>query len=61
MKRLMNVKEASEFLNINPYTLYNWVSQKRIPYVKLGRRTLFDLNDLEEFISSNKVSIVNYD
>jgi excisionase family DNA binding protein len=38
---LMNVKEASEFLRVSPKTLYGFVSQRRIPYRKAGRRLLF--------------------
>ena len=39
--RLMNVKEAAEFLRVAPKTVYGFVSQRRIPYRKAGRRLLF--------------------
>ena len=39
--RLMDVKEAAEFLRVAPKTLYGFVSQRRIPYRKAGRRLLF--------------------
>jgi len=54
-KRLLNVKEAARLLNISPNTLYSWVSQKRIPFVKLGRKTGFDPKDLEEWIEKHKI------
>ena len=54
-KRLLNIKEASEYLGVKENTLYCWVSQKKIPYVKLGRKTLFDIEDLNRFIEENKV------
>jgi len=54
-KRLLNIKEASEYLGVKENTLYCWVSQKKIPYVKLGRRTLFDIEDLNKFIEENKI------
>jgi excisionase family DNA binding protein len=44
--RLMNVKEAAEFLRVAPKTLYGFVSQRRIPYRKAGRRLLFLESDL---------------
>ncbi|MCD6318917.1 helix-turn-helix domain-containing protein [Candidatus Aerophobetes bacterium] len=54
-KRLLDIKEAAEFLNVSPNTLYSWVSQRRIPFVKLGRRVEFDLEDLQDWIEHHKV------
>jgi len=47
-KRLLNVKEVSERWNISPWTVRAWVSQRRIPHVKLGGKAVrFDIKDLE--------------
>lgn len=37
--------------------LYSWVSQRRIPFVKCGRLTKFDLKDkdIEQWIEENKI------
>jgi len=48
------VKEAARMLGISAQTLYFWASQRRIPFVKCGRRTEFDIKDLEEWIEKNK-------
>jgi excisionase family DNA binding protein len=53
MSELLTVQEAAELLRVNPFTLYSWVSKRRIPYVKVGRKTLFNLSDLETFIKDN--------
>jgi len=53
-KRLLSVKEAARMLGISAQTLYFWASQRRIPFVKCGRRTEFDIKDLEEWIEKNK-------
>ena len=45
----LSVKEAAEYLNISRYTIYAWVSQKRIPYIKVGRRTLFRKETLDRY------------
>jgi excisionase family DNA binding protein len=42
-KRLIDIKELSEYIGISINTLYGWVSQKKIPYCKIGRLTKFDL------------------
>ena len=54
-KRLLNVKELSELTGLSENTIYCWVSQRRIPFVKLGRLTKFDLEKIEEWIEENSV------
>jgi excisionase family DNA binding protein len=58
-KRLITIKEASEYLGISVNTLYSWVSQKKIDYVKIGRLTKFDLKVIDKFIENNSVEAVN--
>ena len=58
-KRLLTIKEASEYLGISANTLYSWVSQKKIDYVKIGRLTKFDLRVLDRYIDNNSVESVN--
>ena len=52
--RLLTVKEAADFLRVHPVTLYSWVSQGRIPSIKMGRKRLFDRRELEKWLG-NKV------
>lgn len=54
MKRYANIKEVSEYTSLPIKTLYEWASLGRIPSIKLGRRVLFDLNDIDNFMSSLK-------
>ncbi len=58
-KRLLTVKEASEYLGIKVNTLYSWVSQKKIDYVKMGRLTKFDIRVLDKFIENNTIEATN--
>ena len=53
--RLLTVTEAAEFLRIHPITLYSWVSQGRIPSIKMGRKRLFDRKELEKWLQNKKV------
>lgn len=50
IRRLIDVKELSEYSGIRVSTIYSWVSQGKIPFVKMGRRTLFDLRKIDEYI-----------
>ena len=58
-KRLLTVKEASNYLGISANTLYSWVSQKKIDYVKMGRLTKFDIRVLDKYIENNTIEAVN--
>ncbi len=49
LKRLIDINELSTLWNIPRATLYNWVNQGRIPYVKIGRCLRFSVDQLVEF------------
>ncbi len=53
-KRYANIKEVSEYTSLPVKTLYEWAAVGRIPSIKLGRRVLFDLHDLDEAMASLK-------
>ena len=59
-KRLLNIREVSEYLGLSTNTLYTWISQKKIPYVKMGRLSKFDKKDLDKWIESKKVESKDY-
>ncbi len=52
-KRLIGVEEVRVYLGIPKGSIYNLVSQRRIPFVKIGRRTLFDLQEINRWIVEN--------
>lgn len=47
---LLSVTNAAERLGISRHTLNGWVSQRKVKFIKLGRRTLFNPADLESMI-----------
>jgi excisionase family DNA binding protein len=49
-KELLSTSEASEFLGIKKNTLYEWIIQKKIPYIKVGRLVKFRREDLEAWL-----------
>ncbi len=54
-RRLLDVQEVATFTGLSASTLYTMVSQRRIPYVKVGRLTKFDPALLEEWIAKHTV------
>lgn len=55
MPELLNLKEGAKELKLSIHTLRAWIYQKRIPFVRLGRRVLLRRSDLEEFVNKNLI------
>ncbi len=53
-KRLLSVGEAAQYLGVQERTIYSWASQEKIPGVHMGRRLLFDQEDLDRVIEAGK-------
>ena len=51
--KFLNVKELAELLRIKTRTVYEMVSQGRIPYRKVGDRTIFLLDEILEWTGPN--------
>jgi excisionase family DNA binding protein len=54
IEKLLSVPEAAQRLGLSRHTINSWVSQRRIAFVKIGRRTMFDPADLSALIQSNR-------
>ena len=54
-KRLININELSQYIGLSTSTIYSWVSQRRIPFVKCGRLTKFDLQRIDDWIKESSV------
>lgn len=54
-KRLLNINELVEYTGLKKGTLYAWVCQRRIPFVKCGHLVKFDIKDIDKWIESMKV------
>ncbi len=44
--RFLDVNELAQMLRLKPRTIYEMVSQRRIPYRKAGDRTIFLLDEI---------------
>jgi len=53
-KRLLSVEEAAKYLGVQKSTIYSWAWRRKIPSVKMGRRLLFDQQDLDRMIEAGK-------
>jgi excisionase family DNA binding protein len=55
-RRFLTKRELSEFLGLSVFTIDSWVSERReIPFVKMGKRVMFDMGDVLEWVERKKV------
>jgi len=54
-RRLLDIREVAAYTGLATKTLYTMVSQRRIPFVKLGRLTKFDREELDRWITRQSV------
>lgn len=55
ISRLISIQAAATYIGLSPHTLYTMISQRRIPYVKVGRLVKFDVELLDAWIKQNTV------
>jgi len=49
----LNIQEVNLYTGLALQSLYNMVSQRRIPYVKVGRAVRFDPRLLDEWLKQH--------
>lgn len=55
--RLLDIQQVATYTGLSVHTLYTMVSQRRIPFVKMGRLTKFDREELDKWIASHSVKV----
>ena len=58
MEKLLSVNQLADILGLKKITIYEWVRINKIPFIKLGKRVLFQPSDVEEFIKTNRKEAV---
>ena len=57
-KRLLNVKQAAQYLGLAVDTVYKKARLRELPFVKVGRSLRFDVKELDRFIEQNAKPIL---
>ena len=55
LRRLITAKEASQYLSLSTDTVYRMASLKKLPYLKIGDRVLFDAKALDRWIERHMI------
>ena len=54
IKLYANIKDVSEYTGLPVKSLYELSSLGKVPSIKLGRRVLFDLHDIDKMMEGMK-------
>lgn len=59
--RYVDIKKVSMYTFLPVKTLYEWAGTGRIPSIKIGRRVLFDLHDIDRIMANLKRPYLQHD
>ena len=48
--RFLTVEELADLCHVRKRTVYDWIAKDAVPYRKVGRRVLFPLDEILEWI-----------
>ena len=52
-KQFLDIEGISEYLSISKSNLYKKVAENKIPFHKVGSRTLFDIDEINMWVRSD--------
>lgn len=55
MKAYLNIDELADCLNLSKGKLYEMTSKRKIPFLRVGRRVLFDPERIERWMATQEV------
>ncbi|MBZ5601054.1 MAG: helix-turn-helix domain-containing protein [Acidobacteriia bacterium] len=58
-RRLLNVREAAQYLGLEVDTVYKKARLRELPCVKVGRALRFDLQALERFVEQHTIETID--
>ena len=58
-RRLLNVREAAQYLGLEVDTIYKKSRLREVPCVKVGRALRFDVKALEQYIEQHSIQTID--
>lgn len=52
VKKYMDLKSLIEYIPLTESTVYSKVCRKEIPFKKIGKKLIFDRNDIDNWVSN---------
>jgi excisionase family DNA binding protein len=57
-KRLYSLKDASSYLGVSYWSVRDLIHDGTLRYIRIGRRLLVDIQDLDKFVEMNKTEFI---
>lgn len=54
---ILNIQEASDYMNLSTSYLYKLVARKQIPHLRAGYKILFKSIDLDKWLEEKSVAV----
>jgi excisionase family DNA binding protein len=58
-KRFLDVQELTDYIHMSESYVYKMVSKHLIPHIKLGTRTLFERNQIDNWVINGGTMVDN--
>ena len=58
-KKFLDVQELTDYIHMSESYVYKMVSKKSIPHIKLGTRTLFERNQIDNWVINGGMMVDN--
>ena len=58
---LVSIPVGAKILDVSVWTLRQWLSQRRLAFVKVGRLTKLRLEDIQAFSDSHRQEAIRFD
>jgi len=58
-RKYVRIDVIANFLNVKPRTIRSYVLNKRIPHMKRNGVLLFDLKEVDEWVQSGRVEVLD--
>ena len=55
-KQFLSPQELSAYTGLSLNTIYSWVNQRRIPYIKISRLVKFNISEIDEWMKAMRVA-----
>jgi excisionase family DNA binding protein len=57
--KFLDVQELTDYIHMSESYVYKMVSNKSIPHIKLGTRTLFERNQIDNWVINGGMMVEN--
>jgi excisionase family DNA binding protein len=55
----VSIKDAAIALSLSPWTIRRWISDGKLPFVRLGRRVLIEPSAIEKLLAEGRTRHVS--